>query len=146
MSRDLAEALDTAVSETLELMCFTGLLGQSDQEPSGDNLCASVTFHGDAEGMVRLTVPDSTASELTSAFLGLDTDCIQQEHVKSVAIELTNMVCGSMLSNHAENRRFHLEQPVVPAAEVVEKSSTSLSRGYDIGTGLIWLDVWIRQA
>ena len=145
MARDLAEALDTAVSETLELMCFTGLLGKSDQEPAGENLCASVSFHGDAEGMVRLTVPDSTAAELTSAFLGLDGDCIQQEHVTSVAIELTNMVCGSMLSNHAENGRFHLEQPVVPAEPAVS-SSTVLSRGYDTGTGLIWLDVWIRQA
>ena len=146
MALDLADALDTAVSETLELMCFTGLLGKSDQGPaSGNTLCASVSFHGDAEGMVRLTVPDSTASELTSAFLGVDPDALEQEHVNSVAIELTNMVCGSMLSHHAENGRFHLEQPVVPA-QAAEDPNAALSRGYDIGTGLIWLDVWLRQA
>ncbi|HYO83554.1 MAG TPA: response regulator [Bryobacteraceae bacterium] len=144
MMSDLGDALDTAVCETLELMCFTGLMGKSDLMPAGAALCASVRFYGDAEGMVRLTVPEDTASDLTSAFLGLDSDSVEEEHVRSVAIELTNMVCGAMLSHHAENGRFHLEQPIVPAAPP-QSGAAALSRAYDIGTGLIRLDVWMQQ-
>jgi CheY-specific phosphatase CheX len=143
MSSELCRALDTAVSETLELMCFTGLLGKCASRPSGDVMCASVRFHGDADGMVRLSVPENTALDLTASFLGLDTQEVSADHVHSVAVELTNMICGAMLSYHAGNARFHLDQPVVPAANV--NGRESLSCGYDIGTGAIWLDVWFEQ-
>jgi hypothetical protein len=143
MARELSVALDTAVSETLELMCFTGLLGKCGTRPSGDILCASVRFHGDADGMVRLSLSAATACDLTAAFLGLENQEVSSEHVHSVAVELTNMICGAMLSYHAENARFHLEQPVVPGA--CSARPELLSCGYDVGTGALWLDVWFEQ-
>lgn len=141
MSAELERALTEAVAETLELMCFAGVYGPCADEPADDSFCTAVRFHGDAEGMVRLRLDTPAAAELAAAFLGTDPAEISPDNIGAVAVELTNMVCGAMLSQVRESGNFHLDQPVVDN-RCTTCGQGAVSRGYDIGTGRVWLDVW----
>ena len=109
----LESCLQTAVVSAFELMCFTAI------EPAGDDaVCADgilrgeVEFEGDAAGRLRLEMPLSAARSIASGFYGAGDD-MHQNQVEAVVGEMTNVICGSMLSTFSPDGGFCLSTPEV---------------------------------
>ena len=108
------ECLRTATVQAFELMCFTSL----DSDPaagcgSGRWIVGEVEFHGEEEGALRMALCESTAISVAANFFGESEGSVSKEQVEAVTAELTNVVCGSMLSLVAPDGSFYLSTPHV---------------------------------
>ena len=79
-------------------------------------LSASVTFTGPFDGTVRVSLPETLAADLGSAFSGLPAAALDDHQIADFAGELANMVCGRWLTLTHRAERFELAAPVVARA------------------------------
>lgn len=107
----LSDALMQATASVLEDMCFTALVDSAPTAPIPDALSAEVTFEGDARGSVRVQLTSDAAVAVASGFLGDDVAAVAEPSVTMVMLEVTNMICGRMLSLHAPSGSFSLGVP-----------------------------------
>jgi CheY-specific phosphatase CheX len=110
---DLTGALAESVSEVLETMYFTGVAGSEKQEapPDGDWICTRLDFHGSRPGSLGVRAPLPTARILAESFLGAEPETITESQCVEVLGEMTNMICGNVLSRLAKEERFALSHP-----------------------------------
>lgn len=108
---DLTRVLAESASEVLETMYFTGVIGPLDEKPSGEWVCTSLKFHGSRPGSFGVRVPLSTARTLAESFLGAEPETISTPQCFEVLGEMTNMICGAVLSRLADEEQFSLSCP-----------------------------------
>lgn len=105
-----ADVTEEALSRVLETMFFTPVVGPC-ESPSGEAaLTASLSFTGNPSGKFTLSVSALAGREMATNFLGSEED-LEDDQVDQVVKELTNMVCGSMLSRVESETHFELGEP-----------------------------------
>jgi CheY-specific phosphatase CheX len=106
------ESLDRAVIETLESMCFAEATIAAEVD-TPQPLRTMVRFAGDETGCLELRIGRSTARDLAASFLGIDQTDLDAEQITSVCKELTNMICGAMVSFARPRGHFDLRSPEI---------------------------------
>ena len=119
-----AELLLAAAAEVLETMFFDELRAAPDVPPlDAELMAARIRFRGAPSGTFRLWIQPAAAARLAAGFLALEDDAQARERAGEVALELANIVCGSVLSRLEADAAFTLDAPEVsgepPGADAV---------------------------
>ena len=110
----LQQAFVQSASEVLETMCFVGVLREtSELESAEDLISAELIFNGHPSGRFGLQAPPSTGRTISSNFLGKEPEEITEAEIEQVVGELANMICGSVLSRVELGARFELLHPTI---------------------------------
>ena len=134
-NKSLEPLVEAAMVEALETMCFSGVLAPLPQNVrTEDSLTTEVHFTGDAKGHLRVVLSRDAAQTVASNFLGEDPDQVGPQQVEEVACELTNMICGCMLTTYDNNGRFDLSAPVVRSEGTPE---SDVYQGWQLEVGTI---------
>ncbi|MDQ2842085.1 MAG: chemotaxis protein CheX [Acidobacteriota bacterium] len=139
---DLQQIFLESVGEVLETMFFTGVVEEDSNEESDSLVSAELTFHGNRSGRFGVRVPHTTGRQITSSFLGLEEDELSEEQIGEVVCELTNMICGSVLSRVETGARFELMHPEVDPRNGdwrKYKDATGSTFGLEEGTITVWM-------
>jgi CheY-specific phosphatase CheX len=111
-------ALRDSVSEVLERMFFVDVLAES-ADPAADassgEITAALTFQGEPSGWFRLRLTTAAARQIAADFLGIDEVGVSDIQTSDVVRELTNMICGSVLSRIENSAIFRLDEPRIVA-------------------------------
>ena len=130
---EVDKALTRCTGRVLETMCYSDPLPITGLEEGQSLIHTELRFHGTYSGVFHLDVTEEAGRSLATTFLGADED-VPAPQMTSVICELTNMICGSMLSTLDGNADIHLDAP-----EVVESSAPhgaeALSRAFEIDCG-----------
>ena len=131
MSKSIPEVLTSSAEEVLETMFFTQVVGRGQAPPSPDEeaekkpyIAVRLCFLGGAEpsaspssdrpgGHLDIEVSREGAQWIASSFLAADDGSVPQHRVADVICELTNVVCGNILSNIASKSGFSMLSPEV---------------------------------
>ena len=145
----IRQALRESVDEVLERMFFVEVLGESTDpvsDASAGEIAAALTFQGDPSGSFLLRLTTVAARQIAADFLGIDEVDVSDIQTSDVVRELTNMICGSVLSRIESSATFRLGEPrIVPYSEEVAASfartrySAELPNGkltVNLGTGI----------
>ncbi|HUP03759.1 MAG TPA: chemotaxis protein CheX [Bryobacteraceae bacterium] len=108
----LRQALEDSISETLDAMFFTSCLGPAEDRAVADlEAAARVTFQGKPSGRLTVRMAGGAARAIAAGFLGEDEETVPEERVGDVLRELTNMICGFVLSRVECAEEFRLDEP-----------------------------------
>jgi CheY-specific phosphatase CheX len=108
----LDDCIATAVTQALEMMCFAVAEPVEESAMQDRNVIArQIEFRGDASGDLRFVIETDSARLLAGNFYGMDPLTLEELQVEAVVGELTNVVCGGMLSLLAPDGRFDLSPP-----------------------------------
>ena len=131
MNEKLQEAMDRATMTALEGMFFAAVLGPAQLPASAGTQRAEVAYSGSRQGRLSLEITDDALANISSAFLGAD--AVEDLASLAVFLELTNVVCGSMLSAYDPAGTFTLSPPRIagdaPASPPVCTSTFELDVG-----------------
>jgi CheY-specific phosphatase CheX len=144
-------ALEAAVGDVLETMCFTSVLASSEKAIAAGEAEAAFTaelhFEGNATGGFRLAIPVKLARLVGSCFLGRDEAEISDCQAGEVVCELANMICGSVLSRMDSKAIFHITHPEVTVSEAAAGfDATACRRWFDLGDGVLITSVQLQPA
>jgi CheY-specific phosphatase CheX len=145
MPESLPACLEKAVIDAFELMCFMSI--ETDPEfpvDAGSALACEIGFNGDAAGQLRLEVPDRVALSMASNFVGESERALSRRQVESVVGELTNVICGGLLSLLAPDGSFDLCTPHVHRSEY--EDALPLRRAFRADEGIVLISMAIQQA
>jgi CheY-specific phosphatase CheX len=101
-------------------MFFAEVLGESaEPEPATGDIAVQLTFQGEPSGSLLLCLTGGAARQIAADFLALDESEVSAAQTCDVVRELSNMICGSVLSRLESTTPFHLAGPqiVQPSAE-----------------------------
>jgi hypothetical protein len=145
---EIHTALEAAVGDVLETMCFTSVLASSEKaiaasaEPA---FTAELHFEGHATGDFRLAVPVKLARLVTSCFLGRDEAEVSDCQAGEVVCELANMICGSVLSRLDSKAIFHITHPELTVSEAAAGfDAAACRRWFDLGDGVLITSVELQ--
>lgn len=139
MRGGMIASLDEAAAQTLETMCFTGVLGPLNPEERTDCTVRSrVSFDGDAAGVLHVQFSPEAALNAAANFLGQDSEELSQNQVEAVVFEIANMICGSMLSSFQPEGSFELSAPSADL-EAPADGRSGMERCYELETGALCL-------
>jgi CheY-specific phosphatase CheX len=144
------QALRDSVDEVLEKMFFTQTMGECPVDPAegqgADEIAVSLVFEGEPSGLFLLRLTTAAARQIAADFLGIDEPEVSEIQTSDVIRELSNMICGSVLSRVESAATFQLGAPqIVPASEEIAGSLSNtrycvqLSNGrltVNFGTGI----------
>lgn len=139
---DLQQIFLESVGEVLETMFFTSVVAEDSTEGSDSMVSAELSFLGSPSGRFGVRVPKSTGRQIASSFLGLEEAKISEEQVGQVVCELTNMICGSVLSRVEAGARFELMHPEVDSKNTDWRQyngAVGSTFGLEEGTVTIWM-------
>ena len=139
---DMQQIFLESVGEVLETMFFTGIVEEDSKEESDLLVSAELAFHGSPSGRFGVRVPCSTGRQIASSFLGLDEGELSEAQIGDVVCELTNMVCGSVLSRVETGARFELMHPEVDPRNCdwrKYKDVIGSTFGLEEGTITVWM-------
>jgi CheY-specific phosphatase CheX len=117
------DLLSESAQKTLETMFFTmpDQVSAETHRPAGALIVARMTFQGSPPGRFGIVVSETVARMLAANFIGAeDVARLLPAQVAGVIGELTNMICGAMLSELESNANFDLGAPEwirIPAGE-----------------------------
>src|SRR5689334_798477 len=132
------EMLPAAAAEVLETMFFCEVHGPARAAtPAEGRLAARLAFEGTPSGALWVSVSAPAASMLAVNFLAPETDePLPRPQLDAVIGELANMICGSLLSRAACERRFKLAAPE-PLPDGASLPSGAPTQSLDLGEGTI---------
>src|SRR6267378_277453 len=109
--RDL---LSESAHKTLETMFFTmpDQVSAEPHRPAGELIVSSLTFQGSPPGRFGIVVSEPVARTLAANFIGAEDEArLLPAQVAGVMGELTNIICGAVLSELESNANFDLGTP-----------------------------------
>jgi len=113
------EILGSTVDEVLETMFFTEALATDcAHEWRIDAVSAHVRFDGSHLGEMLITLSSQAADSIAPAFLGLDPSETTPEARGQVILELTNILCGAVLSRLWPESKLSLATPELAGSDV----------------------------
>lgn len=140
---DLTRVLAESASEVLETMYFTGIIGPLEEKPEGEWVCTSLEFTGSRAGGLGVRAPLATARALAESFLGAGPKTVSTSQCFEVLGEMTNMICGAVLSRLARDGQFSLSHPRPEPEDWSGKwSRHTLAAMFELEEGALalWLD------
>jgi hypothetical protein len=108
------QLLSESAQKTLETMFFAtpDAVSMDPSRPAGDVIAASLSFQGAPPGRFGLLVSEPLARSLAVNFAGADDPAeLPPGQVASVMGELSNMLCGAVLSELESYNNFDLGAP-----------------------------------
>lgn len=107
------KALEEAVLEVLETMCFEFPVGEAEEgdAPQGEAVHAAARFDGSLKGRLQVALAGEAPRRLAAAFLGLDAEDAGERETVQVACELANMLCGATMSRLEPHGRLRIATP-----------------------------------
>ena len=133
---NLDHLIASAVAEVLETMFFSEILGDGQPDLSCTALEAHVAFTGNSSGTVDVQISEAAARSLTASFLGESEESLSGLQLAHLVCELTNMLCGCIVSKMSAQGCFNLgspeliEQPHHESDECIEiQRSFAIERG-----------------
>ena len=124
-------ALRDSVQDVLERMFFIDVAADpadfaDDVSPCSHDLAARVSFEGDPSGALTLRISCAAARQIAADFLGAEIEEVSERQVVEVICELSNMICGSLLSRVEDAATFKLSAPsLLPSDEAGVDSDTN---------------------
>jgi CheY-specific phosphatase CheX len=134
-------ALAESVKEVLEKMFFMDLADAPPGEGPAAGIAAELMFDGDPQGSFRLVVDQAAAKSATADFLGEDQAELSDEQMNDVVCELSNMICGSVLSRIESSATFRLSKPEI----VLIADAPGATAGFQAAVGGGFLRAEIRM-
>lgn len=146
---DIKTSMEEAVAEVLEAMCFTSVEGSADDGEGGvqaDWICGELDFVGYPNGAFGIAVPPQTAAIVAANFLGDDDSELSEGQIIEVVCELTNMICGSLLSHLDPQKAFTLSPPRHNTSAFIDGGGeTRISGTYRLDEGFIYSWIEVRE-
>jgi CheY-specific phosphatase CheX len=144
---ELAGIIPECCSEVFDAMYFTSVLGVVSAEsvldvPPETNgaLTFGLRFAGNISGRFGLQVEHAAARTLAANFLGETDSDISSSEVSEVIGELTNMLCGAVMSRLEGENSFALSHPE-PGASMPTGAGDMLVSMLETESGII--TIWI---
>jgi CheY-specific phosphatase CheX len=137
---DFQQIFLEAASEVLETMFFAGVEERPATDEGVPQVAAELGFHGSPSGRFGVQVSFETGREIAANFLGLDEATDAQ--VAEVVCELSNMLCGSVLSRIEAGARFELLHPEPDNSDLTWRERPG-AVGYTFGVGEGAITMWI---
>jgi len=135
LTAEVDRALSRCTGRVLETMCYADPLPITGLEEGQPLLHAELHFHGTYSGVFHLDITRQAGRSLASTFLGSEEDP-PEEQLGSVICELTNMICGSLLSALDAHADIHLDAPAL-VSEDAPQSGEVLSKAFEIDQGQV---------
>lgn len=133
---NLDQLMSTCASEVLETMFFIGVMGETTDLPTNP-ITTRLDFRGTPSGSFGLALPHDSSRQIAAGFLAEEEQDISQSQIDEVICELTNMLCGSLLSRIESETSFELSHPeLAPFPDTPE-----YSRNFELENGT--LGVWL---
>ena len=142
---ELYQWLSEAAAEVLETMFFTSLAAEGEPAPAVTAPFVSVrlSFRGSPPGRLGLRVPVETGRRIAANFLGIEPDEAADSQIEDVVCELSNMVCGSVLSRLEGESVFELHHPEIgPRERSSEHTGPAACQTLALDEGLI--EIWLE--
>jgi CheY-specific phosphatase CheX len=128
----MRQLISEAVSSVLETMFFTAPFGLSEKIAGTSSIHVRVAFRGCPSGELDVCVSDTSARILASSFLGEDEETITDIQLGEVACEMSNMICGSLISRMESEQSFDLDSPrIILKENEIEESWTTCTLDRD---------------
>ena len=140
-----ATLIPECCSEVLDSMYFVSVASAVIRPGVSPTACDegfvfTVDYAGDFSGRFGVSVPAAAARTLAANFLGDDESELSEEQISDVIAELSNMLCGSVMSQAATDAKFALSHPQrVPDASLTESGDVL---EVELETGLGNIVVW----
>jgi CheY-specific phosphatase CheX len=131
------QALASAVSEVLETMFFACVYAETAASEEGGRLEARLRFSGGRQGEFRLGISADAARSIAAGFLGLEESEIGAVQVGDVVCEVTNMICGSVLSHVGADLAYDLHPPRLVEPGEAAATPPFRVRSFDLGNGTL---------
>jgi len=137
---ELSPIIADCCSEVLDAMYFTTVLevthvNGTTIKPQPEAFSFSLRFRGDLRGTFGISLGSSSARTLASNFLGEDEDSLSSAEIAEVVGELSNMLCGSIVSRIGGTRNYVLSHPEACPPE--DPFPDVLVSGLETDTGII---------
>jgi len=117
-TEDLRATAVEALSEVLATMFFSDVVPVDCRHSlDGEWTSARVRFSGDPSGELLLMLSPGLAVVLSASFLGIDEGAVTQEAAGQVCRELSNMICGAILSRVHPDSSVALDEPELTPAD-----------------------------
>ena len=128
----MSETLLDAAKKVFETMIFMSVTEKDDQEAKivGDTYLGMVTFKGDIEGCVSITLEEAAAKAVAANMLGLEPDEeVSEEDLADAVGEVANMVMGGVKSRmQDEIRSLDVSIPTVTSGRNLESGVGDCTR------------------
>jgi CheY-specific phosphatase CheX len=135
---NLDQLVNASASEVLETMFFTGILGTASDLPA-DPITTRLNFRGTPSGSFGLSFSHDSSRQIAAGFLAEEEQDISQMQINEVICELTNMLCGSLLSRIDSETSFDLSHPEL--APLPDHPEYSRAFETEIGPLGVWLNL-----
>jgi CheY-specific phosphatase CheX len=135
------EVLLEAAQQVLETMFFTSVMGDRDAPPESPCVDARVAFHGAPSGVFGIRLSAPAARTITGNFLGAEDESeVTEAQIGEVVCEMTNMLCGAVLSKVESESTFDIAKPELAPAP------TGWTRSLDLDSGALMLALSLEEA
>jgi CheY-specific phosphatase CheX len=133
---ELREAITGSTSQVLENMFFAEPLDGNGTAPA-DPVQSGIEFEGSVSGAMTVSVDRACADRLACDFLGVEAGEISEQQVVEVLTELTNMICGALMSRFETGSTLTLTQPEIVAEDWHAERPGWLRQSFDLGDGTL---------
>lgn len=123
----------SAVASVLESMFFSEAMGTCEATHETSDLQARVAFSGEVSGVLGVRLSEPSARSLAASFLGEAEDSLDETQIAQVVCELTNMLCGWIVSKAESQGVWELGSPKLVSAHCEEPESIQQSFGVEHG-------------
>jgi len=130
---EVDRALTRCTGRVLETMCYSDPLPITGLEEGQPCIRTQLRFHGTYSGIFHLDVTEDAGRSLATTFLGAEED-VPAPEMASVICELTNMICGSMLSTLDARADIQLDAPEL-LVDGVPRSEGASYKAFEIDNG-----------
>ena len=109
----LCRVLRESLADVLEKMFFIRILDDqpSAADPLAEQIASRLSFHGNPSGSLTLQLQRRVARSIAGDFLAAEEQELSDLQVGEVICELTNMICGAVLSRVESTVTFRLASP-----------------------------------
>ncbi|MBC7926200.1 MAG: chemotaxis protein CheX [Bryobacteraceae bacterium] len=142
-AESLSEIIETSAAEVLETMFFSSIEGiaESMVADGEGQIAARLRFRGTPSGALSLVISRQSANTLFASFAGIDEISITEQQREEILSEMTNVVCGSILSRVESDAVFDLGSPFKlnpeAALQPVAEGSLVVQRSFDTDDGVL---------
>ncbi len=142
------QLLSGSVDAVLETMFFTMPLGPAEAESGPAVLEARLAFHGRPSGTLALCLSEPSARLLAAGFLGEDEEMLTDTQLSEVVCELSNMVCGSLLSKLESEEHFDLDSPQLisagSATAAFSSAPPAVRQSFELENGILTVTLYLE--
>ena len=142
-----------SAQEVLETMFFSSVFGPAEPlfSPSSDIreqiITAELRFSGTPSGRLQVSLNEAAARSIACNFLGEDRpELVSKSDMEQVLGELSNMVCGSVLSRMDAQAVFSLSHPELKTIESPTQLHPAVVASFELADGVMTSQIFFDSA